>query len=181
MEDWNKINLIKRDFKNIINTEIKNITPTGEIIMQRTLKNKSNKNWLADNRSLRSFIDIHTAEDIVQKREAQIEKYNGQMKFKCFNNKDIPIVGRLHMDLSSGLSKPANCNVLVVQLKSQNIMGRDILAKLGLTLIQQQTNKDQRLLKQPVLTPAAMWDMERDSDPELNVQFKQTSQNALTH
>ena len=31
---------------------------------------------------------------------------------------------------------------------------------------------DRRLLKQPVLSPAAMWDMEQDSEPELNIQYK---------
>ena len=65
----------------------------------------------------------------------RIEKYDGQLKFKCFNNKDIPILRQLPMDLSSGSWKASNLNDLVVEHKSQNLMGRDILAKLGLTLI----------------------------------------------
>ena len=40
IEDWNKINLIGRDFKNIKNSQLNNITPHGEIIFQTTLKNK---------------------------------------------------------------------------------------------------------------------------------------------
>ena len=32
---------------------------------------------------------------------------------------------------------------------------------------------DRRFLKQPVLSPAAMWDLEQDSEPELNIQYKE--------
>ena len=32
---------------------------------------------------------------------------------------------------------------------------------------------DRKLLKQPVLSPAAIWDMEQDSEPELNVQYRE--------
>ena len=35
---------------------------------------------------------------------------------------------------------------------------------------------DRRLLKQPVLTPSAMWDIEQDSEPELNIQYKEGSE-----
>ena len=48
MEDWNKINLIERDFKDIRNHDLNNTTPQGEIIIQTTLKNNSKLNWLAD-------------------------------------------------------------------------------------------------------------------------------------
>ena len=36
---------------------------------------------------------------------------------------------------------------------------------------------DRRVLKQPVLTPAATWDMEQDSEPEWNTQYKQLTLN----
>ena len=32
---------------------------------------------------------------------------------------------------------------------------------------------DRRVLKQPVLTPVAMWDLEQDSEPEPNIQYKE--------
>ena len=35
---------------------------------------------------------------------------------------------------------------------------------------------DRKLLKQPVLTLAAMWDMEQDFEPELNIQYKKPIQ-----
>ena len=82
-KDQNTINIIERDFINIKDTEINKMTPHGEIIIQTALKNKSIKNWLADTRSTRGFIDIQTAEDIVQKeRNIRIVKDDGQMKTK---------------------------------------------------------------------------------------------------
>ena len=76
----------------------------------------------------------------------KLEDYNGYMKFKCFNNQDIPIVGQIQMILRSGSWTAKNCNILVVKHKSQNLMGRDILTKLGLTLTQQQANKGKKIL-----------------------------------
>ena len=49
------------------------------------------------------------------------------------------------MELSSDSWKATNCNVFVVEHKSQNLMGRDIFSKLGLILIQQQTFKNKKI------------------------------------
>ena len=49
------------------------------------------------------------------------------------------------MKLNSESWKAANCNILVVQNKSQNLMSKDILAKLGRTLMQQQTNRSKKI------------------------------------
>ena len=43
------------------------------------------------------------------------------------------------MELHSGSWTAKNCNILVVKHRSQDLMGRDVLSKLGLTLTQQQT------------------------------------------
>ena len=56
-----------------------------------------------------------------------------------FQNQDIPIIGQIQMELHSGSWTAKNCNILVVKHRSQNLMGRDVLSKLGLTLTQQQT------------------------------------------
>ena len=61
-----------------------------------------------------------------------------------FSIRNMPIVAHFYMELSSGLWKTTNCDVLVVQHKSQNLMG--ILAKLGLTLMQLKTNKSKQIL-----------------------------------
>ena len=140
MEDWKKINLIEREFKETKNFELKNMTPNGEIIIQTT-PNKNNKlNWLTDTGSPRSFIDINTANELIQNNKNMIlQSYVGQMKFKCFNNQDIPIIGQIQMEIQSGSWTAKNCNIFVVKHRSQNLMGRYVLSKLGLTLAQQQT------------------------------------------
>ena len=48
------------------------------------------------------------------------------------------------MELNSESWKAVNCSILVVQNKSQNLMSRDIFAKLGQTLMQQQTNRSKK-------------------------------------
>ena len=147
IEDWNKIILIERDFKDIRNHDLNNTTPQGETIIQITLKNNSKLNWLADTGSPRTFIDINTTEELIQKeKNIKLEDYNGYMKIKCFNNQDIPIIGQIQMELRSGSWTAKNCNILVVKHKSQNLVGRDILTKLRQTLTQQQANKGKKIL-----------------------------------
>ena len=139
MEDWKKINLIEREFKETKNFERNNITPNGEIIIQTTLNKNNELNWLADTGSPRSFIVINTANELIQNnKNMSLESYKGQMKFKCFNNQDIPIIGQIQMELHSGSWTAKNCNILVVKHRSQNLMDRDVLSKFGLTLTQQQ-------------------------------------------
>ena len=79
MEDWNKINLIEREFKDVRNDELNNTTPHGEIIIQTTPKNKNKLNCLADTGSPRSFIDIQTAEELIQKDKNMKQIHEIQM------------------------------------------------------------------------------------------------------
>ena len=58
MEDWNKINYIEKEFKEIKKHDLNNTTQQGEIIIQTTIKNNNKLNWLADTGSPRSFVDI---------------------------------------------------------------------------------------------------------------------------
>ena len=139
-EDWNKINYIEKEFKEIKNHDLNSTTQQGEIIIQTTIKDNNKINWLADTGSPRSFVDITTTNELLQNNKHMIlEPYNGQMKFKCFNNQDIPILGQLQTQLQSGSWTARNCNILVVKQRSQNLMGRDVLTRLGLTLTQQQS------------------------------------------
>ena len=147
MEDWSSVNLIEREFKSTKNSFLNNKTPTGEIIIQTKTENNFTINWLADTGSPRSFIDMQTAKELLQQNsQIKIEKYNNNTKFKCFNNNDIPIIGQLQLEINSGSWTATNCIILVVEHKSQNLMGRDILAKLGLTLVQQHSNKGKKIL-----------------------------------
>ena len=112
-----------------------------------TTENISKFNWLADTGSPRAFMDIHTAEELIQKdKNMKLEDYNGYMKLKCFNNQDIPIIGQIQIELRSGSWTGKNGIILVVKHKSQNLMARDILTKPGLTLTQQQATKSKKIL-----------------------------------
>ena len=55
-------------------------------------------------------------------------------KYKCFNNQDIQIKGVLNVDLKSGSWTATNCKILLVSNLPQNVMGKDILQKLGIHL-----------------------------------------------
>ena len=66
--------------------------------------------------------------------KAKIVPYKEHEKFKCFNNKQIKIEGVLHLDLKSGSWNAPDCQILLVENKTNNIMGRNILRKLGITL-----------------------------------------------
>ena len=76
------------------------------------------------------------------------------MKFKCFNNQDIPILGQIQLELQSGSWTARYCNILVVKHRSQNLTGRDVLTKLGLTLTKKQSegkkvfNINENIIKQ---------------------------------
>ena len=78
MEDWKKINLIERDFKETKNFELNSMTPNGEIIIQKTLNKNKELNWLADTGSPRSFIDINTTNELIQNnKNMRLESYKG--------------------------------------------------------------------------------------------------------
>ena len=66
--------------------------------------------------------------------KAEIVPYKEQEKFKCINNKQIKIERLLHLDLKSGSWDAPDCQILLVENKTNNLMGRDILRKLGITL-----------------------------------------------
>ena len=120
-EDWANINLIH---------------PT-EFNPQKNDQINKNTNWVetADTGSPRSFINTQKALEISNKIDnAKIHPYNEETKYRCFNNNDIAIKGVLHMELKSGSWNAKNCKILIVDNKTNNIMGRDVLAKLGITL-----------------------------------------------
>ena len=77
MEDWDKINYIDKEFKETRNHDINNSTPQGEIIIQTTLKNNRKLNWLADTGSPRSFVDINTANELLESNnQMSLQQYN---------------------------------------------------------------------------------------------------------
>ena len=133
-EDWANIKLIRpTEFKLQKNDQI-NKNTNGEFWVETTTK-AGKIQWLADTGSPRSFITTQKALELSNKIDnAEIHPYNEGKKYRCFNNNDIAIKGVLHMELKSGSWNAKNCKILFVGKKTNNIMGRDVLAELGITL-----------------------------------------------
>ena len=94
--------------------------------------------WLADTGGPRSFVCKAEAKRILQQcKSAKWKDPTGcQTKYRCFNNIEIPIPGTIQRKLSSGHREAANNEILVVDANTVNLLGRDILGKLGFTLSQ---------------------------------------------
>ena len=89
--------------------------------------------WLADTGSPRTFMNITTANNLLLHiTKAKKVPYKEPEKFKCFNTKKIKIEGVLYMDLKKRIKNAPNCQILLVVNKTNNIIGRDILRKLGI-------------------------------------------------
>ena len=133
-EDWANINLIRpTEFNPQKNDQI-NKNTNWEFWVETTTK-AGKIQWLTDTGSPRSFINTQKALELSNKIDnAEIHPYNEETTYRCFNNSDIAIKGVLHMELKSGSWNAKNCKILVVDNKTNNIMGRDVLAKLGITL-----------------------------------------------
>ena len=63
--------------------------------------------------------------------DTSISKFTEKAKYKCFNNQDIQIKCVLNINIKSGSWKATDCKILLVKNLPQNVMGRDILRKLG--------------------------------------------------
>ena len=133
-EDWANINLVRpTEFHKHSNDNL-NKNLDGEFWVE-TLTVNEKLHWLADTCTPRSFINTEKAMELSEKNpNATIHPYNEFTKFRCFNNNNIQIQGVLHLDIKSGSWSAKQCKVLIVDNKTNNIMGRDLLAKLGITL-----------------------------------------------
>ena len=133
-EDWVNINLIRPTiFHNQPNDNV-NKNTDGEFWVE-TVTDQEKLQWLADTGSPRSFIIIDKALDLTNKiPNAAILPYKENTKYRCFNNNNIQIRGVLLLDITSGSWVAKQCKVLIVHNKTNNIMGRDLLAKIGITL-----------------------------------------------
>ena len=128
------MNLIRPTTIHTEKNSVINNKGTGEFWVATTTNNKRIV-WLADTGSPRTFMNKETANELLLHiSKAKIVPYKEQEKFKCFNNKQVKIEGVLHLDLKSGSWNAPDCQILLVENKTNNIMGRDILRKLGITL-----------------------------------------------
>ena len=106
-----------------------------EIWVQTTCNNSEKIEWLADTGSPCSFINPTTANKFkTQNPNVRLEKYNENKHYRCFNNKEIKIKGVIHMDITSGSWCAKRCPILIVKQNTTNLMGRDVLPKLGISL-----------------------------------------------
>ena len=134
---WNAVKLNKpKTFKN---DQPSKYSPTlTDKIWLKTTSDGTEIDWLADTGSPRSFIGKKEAKRILlQCISAKWKDPNeGQNKYRCFNNIEIPITGTIQLKLRSGQWETANNEILVVNSNTVNLLGRDILGKLGFTLSQ---------------------------------------------
>ena len=135
MADWqNTTNFIQSiNFTNEKVTDI-NKTRRGEFWL-KTNTNKKQTYWLADTGSPRSFMNIQTARNLLVDNNTKTQQPNKSLgEFRCFNNNKINRLGTIQVDITSGTCTAKNCNILLVDTNTINIMGRDIMDKLGLRL-----------------------------------------------
>ena len=134
MENWSSINIVRPTGFNEVNNVSLNKESSGEFWVKtnyRTLE----IDWLADTGSPRSFMQESNAKELWAKYpNISTSNVTEKTKYKCFNNQGIQIKGVLKINLKSGSWRATNCKILLVSNLPQNVMGRDILYKLGIHL-----------------------------------------------
>ena len=137
------INLVKPKSYRSVRNIIVNKTQNDEIWIQTTCNNSEKIEWLADTGSHRSFINKSTAKKLMTNNpNIKIERYNENKRYRCFNNKETKIKGVIHMDITSGNWLAKRRQILIVKQNTTNLMGQDMLPKLGISL--QQTKQQGR-------------------------------------
>ena len=134
MKDWSSINIVQpTGFREVNNVSLNKET-SGEYWVKTNYRT-SEIDWLADTGSPRSFIQESNAKELTAKYpDTSISNFTEKTKYKCFNSQDIQIKGVLNINLESGPCRATNCKILLVSNLPQNVMGRDILYKLGIHL-----------------------------------------------
>ena len=109
-----------------------------------TYSAKRKIHWLVDTGIPRSFVSQTTANWLTNKLGKNIENNATKVgEIRCFNNNKIKINSTLIIDLSSENTAAPNCEILVVPHNTVNLLGRDILQKLGIQL--SQTKKGEKI------------------------------------
>ena len=133
-EDWANINIIRPSQFSPQKNNFINKESNGEFWVETTTLSQKLQ-WLADTGSPRSFINQEIAQQLQKEiQNIRIEKFTENTIYKCFNNNNIEIEEVLIIDIKSGSWTEKSCKVLIVKNKTNNIMGRDLLSKLGITL-----------------------------------------------
>ena len=110
------------------------IDPYGEFWVEKTT-GPHKIQWLAGTGSPRSFVNQELANNFQKEiPDIKITKYTENPIHRSFTNNNIEIKGVLSINLKSGSWTAKACNVLTVENKTNNIIGRGNLTKLGITL-----------------------------------------------
>ena len=142
-EDWANINLVLPKIFSPVRNIIVNKKENGEIGIQTTCNNSEKINWLVDTGSPRSFINPTTTNKVMtQNPNVKMEKYKENKRYRCYNNKEIKIKGVIHKDITSGNWCAKRRPILMEEQNTTNLMGHDVLPKLGTSL--QQTKQQGR-------------------------------------
>ena len=136
-DSWNTVNLINPKLFHCAQPHKLSPRITDEIWI-KTSSDTTEIDWLADTGSPRSFVCKTEAEKILRHcKSAKWKHPTGcQTQYRCFNNIEIPITGIIQMNLRSGHREATNNEIVVVDANTVNLLGRDILGKLGFTLSQ---------------------------------------------
>ena len=136
-DSWNTVDFINP--KTFHTAQPLKLSPSiSDEIWIKTSTNTFVTDWLADTGSPRSFVCKTEADRILRQcKSAKWKEPSGcQIQYRCFNNNEIPITGIIQINLRSGLREASNNEILVVDANTVNLMGQDILGKLGFTLSQ---------------------------------------------
>ena len=136
-DSWKTVNFVKP--KKFNNEPPSKYSPNlSDEIWIRTSSDKTEIDWLSDTGSPRSFIGNEEAEMILQQCKSAKWKDPTEcpVKYRCFNNIEVPITGAIQIKLRSGQWETSNNEILVVNSNTVNLLGRDVLGKLGFTLSQ---------------------------------------------
>ena len=134
--DWADVNHIAPEkFVEVQNVQLNTALPKE--IWLETITSKPTIHSLAETGSPRSFIPKEPENKILENNpKLQLQAYTSQTKYKYFNNNNIKIEGELNLTLQSGSWTAQNCSILVVGHKTNNLIGRDVLQRLGIKLQQ---------------------------------------------
>ena len=136
-EDWADVNrIIPSSFNPLTNSPLNKTHPEELWVETRTTYNQT-VHWLADTGSPRSFLTLEKSKEILKDNpKLALQPYKSNTQYRCFENNNIKVEGTLQLPLESGSWTARDCQVLVVRHKTNNLMGRDILQKLGIGLQQ---------------------------------------------
>ena len=133
-EDWADVNHIIPNAFNPIKNSTPNKRHPEEIWVETKTSNKQTVRWLADTGSPRSFLTLEKAKEIIKNNpKLALHPYKSPTQYRCFNNNNIKVEGTLQLTLQSGSWSARDCQVLVVQHKTNNLMERGIFQKLGIS------------------------------------------------